>query len=183
MYCIFTWHYLIKTTWPQLQQQHPDGRVQDSCVSRALEMEIQQFSTEFLDRGAFQKHFRSHKFSPVNKICIFHCMGKIFCVEFQREPLKFHTKYFTHTLKDMFFMWYWNFKSSYIWELIHVFETPPLVCKTGPKWWPCLMVGDRTFKAFLVIYSRNIFFINISAAIEVHIFNSLPPGKFQFNFR
>ena len=28
-------------------------------------------------------------------------MGKIFCVEFQREPLKFHTKYHTHTLNDM----------------------------------------------------------------------------------
>ena len=28
-------------------------------------------------------------------------MGKIFCVEFQRVPLKFHTKYLTHTLNDM----------------------------------------------------------------------------------
>ena len=28
-------------------------------------------------------------------------MGKIFCMEFQRYPLKFHTKYLTHTLKDM----------------------------------------------------------------------------------
>ena len=30
-------------------------------------------------------------------------MGKIFCVEFQRVPLKFHTKYLTHTLKDIFY--------------------------------------------------------------------------------
>ena len=28
-------------------------------------------------------------------------MAKIFCVEFQRYSLKFHTKYLTHTLKDM----------------------------------------------------------------------------------
>ena len=35
----------------------------------------------------FKKHF-------------YQCMGKIFCVEFQRVPLKFHKKYFTHTLKD-----------------------------------------------------------------------------------
>ena len=28
------------------------------------------------------------------------CMGKTFWVEFQRVPLKFHTKYFTHSLKD-----------------------------------------------------------------------------------
>ena len=47
---------------------------------------------------------RALKFSYVNKIHIFQCMGKIFCVEFQRYPLKFHTKYLTHTLKDMIFM-------------------------------------------------------------------------------
>ena len=55
---------------------------------------------------------RALKFSYVNKIHIFRCMGKIFCVEFQRYPLKFHTKYLTHTLKDMIFMQFWNFKSS-----------------------------------------------------------------------
>ena len=55
---------------------------------------------------------RALKFSHVNKIHIFQCMGKIFCMEFQRYPLKFHTKYLTHTLKDMIFMQFWNFKSS-----------------------------------------------------------------------
>ena len=35
---------------------------------------------------------------------IFQCMGKIFCVEFQRVPLKFHTKYLTHTLNDVDFI-------------------------------------------------------------------------------
>ena len=39
------------------------------------------------------------KFSFINKLHIFQCMDTIFCVEFQREPLKFHTKYLTHTLK------------------------------------------------------------------------------------
>ena len=33
---------------------------------------------------------------------IFQCMGETFCVEFQRCPLKFHAKYLTHTLKDIF---------------------------------------------------------------------------------
>ena len=28
-------------------------------------------------------------------------MGKIFCVEFQRVLLKFHTKYHAYTLKDV----------------------------------------------------------------------------------
>ena len=55
---------------------------------------------------------RALKFSHVNKIHIFQCMGKIFCMEFQRYPLKFHTKYLTHTLKDMIFMQFWSFKSS-----------------------------------------------------------------------
>ena len=57
-------------------------------------------------------NLRALKFSPVNKICIFQCMGLIFCVEFQRHTLKFHTKYLTHTLKDMTFIQHWNFKSS-----------------------------------------------------------------------
>ena len=50
--------------------------------------------------GRFKKAYellnlRALKFSPLNKIHIFQCMGKIFCVEFQRYPLKFHTKYLT----------------------------------------------------------------------------------------
>ena len=57
-------------------------------------------------------NLRALKFSYMNKIHIFQCMDKIFCVEFQRYPLKFHTKYLTHTLKDMIFMQFWNFKSS-----------------------------------------------------------------------
>ena len=57
-------------------------------------------------------NLRALKFSYVNKIHIFRCMDKIFCVEFQRYPLKFHTKYFTQKLKDMIFMQFWNFKSS-----------------------------------------------------------------------
>ena len=44
------------------------------------------------------------KFSTLYENYIFHCMSNIFCVEFQRYPLKFHTKYLTHTLKDMQFV-------------------------------------------------------------------------------
>ena len=56
---------------------------------------------------------------------IFQSMGQIFCVEFQRYPLKFHTKYLTHTLKDVDFIHNRKYKSSYIQELKSVFETPP----------------------------------------------------------
>ena len=67
--------------------------------------------------GRFKKTYellnlRALKISPVDKIHIFQCMSKIFCVEFQRYPLKFHTKYLTHTLKDTIFIQHWNFKSS-----------------------------------------------------------------------
>ena len=57
-------------------------------------------------------NLRALKFSYMNKIHIFQCVGKIFCVEFQRYPLKFHTKNLTHTLKDMTFIQHWKFKSS-----------------------------------------------------------------------
>ena len=68
-------------------------------------------------QGAFQKRLRVRAliFSHVNKIHIFQCMGKIFCVEFQRYPLILHTNYLTHTLKDMILIhWSWSFKSSWI---------------------------------------------------------------------
>ena len=72
-------------------------------------------------------NLRVLKFSPVNEINIFQCMGKIFCVGFQRVALELHLKYLTHTLKDgilmqhwnffffffFFFLQHWNFNSSY----------------------------------------------------------------------
>ena len=64
-------------------------------------------------------------------------MSKIFCVEFQRYPLKFHTKYLTHTLKDVQCLEKWRFKSSQIYELVSVFETPPNTWRVHgipPKW-------------------------------------------------
>ena len=55
---------------------------------------------------------RALKFSPVDTIYIFQCTGKIFCVEFQRYPLKFHAKYLTHTLKDIIFIQHLKFCSQ-----------------------------------------------------------------------
>ena len=49
---------------------------------------------EFVNLGAL-------KFTTLYQNHIFQCMGKIFWVEFQRYPLKFHTKYRTHTLKNV----------------------------------------------------------------------------------
>ena len=38
-------------------------------------------------------NLRALKISMLYKIHVFQCLGRIFCVEFQRETLKFHTKY------------------------------------------------------------------------------------------
>ena len=61
----------------------------------------------YTTKGAFQKRLRSRKcfsskFSFINKLLISQCMGKIFCVEFQRDPFTCRTKYPTHTLKGRF---------------------------------------------------------------------------------
>ena len=45
---------------------------------------------------------RALELSTLYKNHIFQCMGKIFCVEFQRYHLKFHTKYLTLTLMCSF---------------------------------------------------------------------------------
>ena len=50
-------------------------------------------------------------------------MGEIFCVEFQRVPLKFHTKFFNHGLEDVIFIQSWNFKSAYIEDLVSIFDS------------------------------------------------------------
>ena len=47
-------------------------------------------------------NLRALNFSPAQKMHNFQSMRKIFWVEFQRVPLKFHTKYLTHTLKMHF---------------------------------------------------------------------------------
>ena len=46
-------------------------------------------------------------------------MGKIFCV-------KFHTKYLTHTLRDVYFIQKWKSASSKTKERIRVFEMIPM---------------------------------------------------------
>ena len=73
-------------------------------------------ATAVLTGGRFKNTYellnlRALKISMLYKNHIFQCMDKIFCVEFQRVPLKFHTKYLTHILKDIDFVHRWKFKS------------------------------------------------------------------------
>ena len=74
-------------------------------------------SAPSITRGHFKNAYeplilRALKISMLYKNHIFQCMGKIFCVEFQRVPLKFYLKYLTHTVKDVDFIHRWKFKSS-----------------------------------------------------------------------
>ena len=76
-----------------------------------------KFQVKHMGLGAFKNAYellnlRALKISMLYKNRIFQCMGMIFCVEFQRYPLKFHSKYLTHTLKDVYFIRSWKFKSS-----------------------------------------------------------------------
>ena len=86
--------------------------------STASNLHDDEISGAFLKNTYELLNLRALKFLSVNKIYIFHCMGKIFCVEFQRYPLQFHTKYLTRTLKIWFFynseiLRALRFKSSY----------------------------------------------------------------------
>ena len=83
-------------------------------------------------------NLRALKFSPVNKMYIFQCMGKIFWCEFQRVPMKYHNKYLTHVLKYAIFLQRGNFKSSWIqermfWNVSHHEVNHPL--KSGMGFW------------------------------------------------
>ena len=90
------------------------------CVSlQVMNIMTSSNAMNTLSGGRFKNAYqllnlRAPKMSVLGKNCIFQCMGKIFCVEFQRYPLKFHTKYLIHTLKalkDVYFIQRWKFKS------------------------------------------------------------------------
>ena len=56
------------------------------------------------------------------------CVGSKFCVKFQRAPLKFHTKFWTHTPQNMHFtVFYFNmiFTTSLNCDVISLSETGP----------------------------------------------------------
>ena len=68
-------------------------------------------------------NLRAFKISTLHKNRIFHCMGKIFCVEFFKVPIGILHKvsyHLTHALKDVYFIRRWKFMSSNIQELVSV---------------------------------------------------------------
>ena len=114
-------------------------------------------------------NLRALKSSCLNKIHIFQCMGKLFCVKFQRVPLKFHTKYLTHALKNIIFTYCWNFKRSWISELTSVCETQPRI--------PRIMQGHSRLAPALNQFRRQMTtllpFVNCDKFARMHDGDSL----------
>ena len=103
------------------------------CVMKFRQL-ICRLSTQRFDLqvpgGRFKNTYellnlRALKFSPVEKIYIFQCMGKIFCVEFEMEPLKFHTKYLTLTLIWRIWFLYIKILRALIFRSSYTFFTRP----------------------------------------------------------
>ena len=49
------------------------------------------------------RYRKSQRKITVGKMHILRCMGSKFCVKFQRAPLKFHTRFWTHSPQNMHF--------------------------------------------------------------------------------
>ena len=99
-------------------------------------------------------NLRALKFSTVNEIHIFQCMGKIFCVEFQRYPLKLHTKYLPIQWKIWFsynieILRVLRFKSSYVF-----LKRPPEHQQPNAlpldQWAPCVNQGITLWLRFII---------------------------------
>ena len=74
---------------------------------------VRNYGTREHFKNAYELlNLRALKISVLYKNHIFQCTGKIFCVEYQMVPLKYHTKYLAFTFKDVYFIHRWKFKSS-----------------------------------------------------------------------
>ena len=121
-------------------------------------------------------NLRALKILMLYKNRIFQCMSKIFCVEFQRVPLKFHTKYLAHTLKDVNFSHRWNFwntpQATTVWQSNRkriCFNVVP-ICVILIQW--------NNFKAFSIItnelYYWHVTIKIIPRGISPHRQNACP---------
>ena len=70
-------------------------------------------------------NLRALKFSHANKIDIFQCMGKIFCVEFQRYPLKRSTQNILPIHWKMWFLCNIEILRALRFKSSHAFLNPP----------------------------------------------------------
>ena len=92
--------------------QHSKGVIVSGLQERENIFIVIDVQTSPLSRSCFKNAYellnlRSFKISISIKTISFSIW-----VEFHKVPLKFHTKYLTHTLKDVDFIHMWKFKSS-----------------------------------------------------------------------
>ena len=71
---------------------------------------------------------------------IFRCMGSKFCVKFQRAPLKFHTKFWTHTPTNMHFTVF----NICVWVVISLNCDVISLSETAPDWSPDYAAMQQT---------------------------------------
>ena len=172
----------------QLEKLYIQVKLNDQSYYQLLEMhQWNALCTCF--GGSFKNTYellnlRALKFSPVNKIHIFQCMGTIFCVEFQRVPLKFHTKYLP-TLWKMPFLYNveilraLRFKSSSAFlnapqalvQLIHSCVPPLLlewISEAGVRKHMLTYWGwDKITAIFQMTYSKPFSSVKISVLIKI----------------
>ena len=111
----YIWSHLNDWLWPNAHSQHI------VCIIFITSSQQHIFVVKFVVQlicvewwpGArltkaydvtIQRYRNSHAKIQDSKMHILWCMGSQFCVKFQRCPLKFHTKFWTHTLQNMHFM-------------------------------------------------------------------------------
>ena len=59
-------------------------------------------------------NFKALNFLTLYKSSIFQCLSQILCMELQREPLKFHIRYFAHTFNKTEILRALRFRSSQV---------------------------------------------------------------------
>ena len=98
-FCAWQYSYVVICMWKSITIWSPKNELHQNEISAKRH--------KFLSRRPLTIS-KLHVF----KNRIFHCMAKIVFMESQRYSLKFHIKYLTHILKDVYSIEMWNFRSS-----------------------------------------------------------------------
>ena len=116
MYMLMTQHCWV------LQLGHLQAQWWPGLCSVYMKLVLQRSGGRLKNMSVL--NLRAIRFSTLYEI-IFQCMGKIFCVNFQSELVKFHTKYLSHAWKIQFLVIEILFK-EFLDLRACVFEKPPL---------------------------------------------------------
>ena len=124
--------------------------------------------------------------SALNKLHIFQCMSKRYCVGFQRILLKFHTKYLTHAWEETIVIQCGKFKNcqmctnsyaGYSWHLLLYRRHGDGLCPVGRQ--RELHTGKgtstmRTSSCWLILPERS----NVTLSLTSHIYHTRYPTQY-----